>query len=86
MREDGLVLYKPQKTTSNSGRLSYEIVLHRPTTETLIQTFSLFRANTLDDAKAKFTILHDKLPVFIEIAKEVGNTEKSAVLLYLIFR
>ncbi|XP_076272916.1 calcium-independent phospholipase A2 VIA isoform X3 [Rhynchophorus ferrugineus] len=74
MREDGLVLYKPQKKTNNStSRENYEIVLHRPTTETLIQTFSLVRTNTLDEAKAKFTILHDKLPVFVEIAKEMCN-------------
>ncbi|XP_030753365.1 85/88 kDa calcium-independent phospholipase A2 isoform X2 [Sitophilus oryzae] len=70
MREDGLVLYLPQKT---SNRPTFEIVLHRPTTETLVQTFSLFRANNLDDAEVKFTILHDKLPVFIEIAKEMYN-------------
>lgn len=73
MREDGMVLYLPPTEPNRNARLSFEIVLHRPTTETLVQTFSLYRANGLDEAETKFVTLHDKLPVFIEIAKEMCN-------------
>ncbi|KAH1008810.1 hypothetical protein HUJ05_009332 [Dendroctonus ponderosae] len=75
MREDGLILYWPQKTNNRNEKPTFEIVLHRPTTETLVQTFSLYRANNLEDAEIKFIALHEKLPVFIEIAKEVGSDQ-----------
>ncbi|XP_050301399.1 85/88 kDa calcium-independent phospholipase A2 isoform X2 [Anthonomus grandis grandis] len=74
LREDGLVLYLPQKNNKNRNeKPTYEIVLHRPTTETLVQTYSLLRADKLEEAETKFVILHDKLPDFIEIAKEMCN-------------
>ncbi|CAG9771001.1 unnamed protein product [Ceutorhynchus assimilis] len=74
LREDGLVLYLPQKVIKNKNdKPAFEIVLHRPTTETLVQTFSLYRSINLDEAEARFVIFHDKLPVFIEIAKEMCN-------------
>ncbi|XP_066157041.1 85/88 kDa calcium-independent phospholipase A2 [Euwallacea fornicatus] len=74
LREDGLVLYLPQKNSKNKNeKNTFEIVLHRPTTETLVQTFSLYRASSLNDAETKFVIFHDKLPLFIDIAKEMCN-------------
>ncbi|KAL1518183.1 hypothetical protein ABEB36_001845 [Hypothenemus hampei] len=72
LREDGLVLYLPQPKDKND-KPSYEIVLHRPTTETLVQKFSLYRADVLNEAELKFIIFHDKVPIFIEIAKEMCN-------------
>lgn len=41
-------------------------------THVAVFLYSLYRATSLDDAELKFTIYHDKLPVFIEIAKEVS--------------
>lgn len=40
MREDRLVLYLPLRNNKNRNeKPTFEIVLHRPTTETLVQTF-----------------------------------------------
>lgn len=39
LREDGLILYWPQNTNNRNEKPTFEIVLHRPTTETLVQTF-----------------------------------------------
>lgn len=38
-REDGLVLYLPPVNIPKGGKANYEIVLHRPATETLHQIF-----------------------------------------------
>lgn len=38
-REDGLVLYLPPANVPKGGKANYEIVLHRPATETLYQIF-----------------------------------------------
>ncbi|XP_056648135.1 85/88 kDa calcium-independent phospholipase A2 isoform X1 [Diorhabda sublineata] len=73
-REDGLVLYTPAINEKDKGIKShYEIVLHRPTTETLHQIFSLFRTPNLELAETRFLIYKDKLPLFIEVAKEMCN-------------
>nr|XP_023018736.1 85/88 kDa calcium-independent phospholipase A2 isoform X2 [Leptinotarsa decemlineata] len=72
-REDGLVLYLPPPNLQKGAKMNYEIVLHRPTTETLSQNFSLFRTDSLDEAEAKFVTLKDKLPLFIEVSKEMCN-------------
>ncbi|KAG5870722.1 hypothetical protein JTB14_017055 [Gonioctena quinquepunctata] len=72
-REDGLVLYLPPPNLQKGIKSNYEIVLHRPTTETLHQIFSLFRSESLDEAEAKFVTLKDKLPPFIEVSKEMCN-------------
>ncbi|CAG9864303.1 unnamed protein product [Phyllotreta striolata] len=73
-REDGLVLYLPppmsQKTKTTSN---YEIVLHRPATETLHQLFSLFRTPSLEEAEIRFLTFKDKIPPFVEVAKEMFN-------------
>ncbi|XP_023312464.1 85/88 kDa calcium-independent phospholipase A2 isoform X3 [Anoplophora glabripennis] len=72
-REDGLVLYLPPKNLQKGAKSNYEIVLHRPTTETLHQIFSLYRTTDLSEAEIRFITLKDKLPVFIEVAKEMCN-------------
>lgn len=36
-----------------------------------LQISSLFRTPNLEEAEVKFCVLKDKLPVFIEISKEV---------------
>lgn len=92
-REEGLVLYAPQNNTNNKKeKLKYEIVLHKPCTESLHYAYrfdhiffckfalfklivfcSLFRTESQEEAEEKFINLKDKLPVFIEIAKEVSK-------------
>ncbi|KAJ8957044.1 hypothetical protein NQ314_006603 [Rhamnusium bicolor] len=72
-REDGLVLYLPQKVTQKGVKATYDIVLHRPTTETLHLIFSLYRTTDLEEAEVKFATFKDKLPIFIEVAKEMCN-------------
>ncbi|CAH1155338.1 unnamed protein product [Phaedon cochleariae] len=73
-REDGLVLYLPPLNLQKGAKSNYEIVLHRPTTETLHQIFSLYRTPSLEEAEGKFRTLKDKIPVFIEVSKEMCNT------------
>lgn len=63
-REDGLILYGVNQET-------YEIVLHRPASESLYQAFSIHRSNNLADAEIRFLQVKDILPEIIEISKEV---------------
>ncbi|KAF2880119.1 hypothetical protein ILUMI_26054 [Ignelater luminosus] len=72
-REEGMVLYEPQGNFSKKDKPRYEIVLHRPCTETLYQAYSLFRSEEKDEAEFKFICLKDKVPIFIEIAKDMCN-------------
>ncbi|KAK9880834.1 hypothetical protein WA026_013160 [Henosepilachna vigintioctopunctata] len=73
-REDGLILYLPNSSAlSKKEKPIFEIVLHRPATESSHQTFSLYRSHTRDEAELKFFVLKDKLPDFIEIAREMCN-------------
>lgn len=92
-REDGIVLYGPGDKSEK-----YEIVLHRPCTETLHQAYrcissfsslswfvhlpvklilkcfaslSLFRAESLEAAVDRFIIYKDKVPVLVQIVREV---------------
>ncbi|KAK3916057.1 85/88 kDa calcium-independent phospholipase A2 [Frankliniella fusca] len=62
-REDAIVLYGP---TDNK----YEIVMNRPTTESMNKAFSLFRTDNLESAENKFIQLKDKIPVIADVAKE----------------
>ncbi|KAK5642233.1 hypothetical protein RI129_008400 [Pyrocoelia pectoralis] len=72
-REDSIILYEPQPTSNKKELSKYEIVLHRPTTESLRISFSLFRSEDREEAEVKFICLKDKVPVFIEIAKDLCN-------------
>lgn len=62
-REDAIVLYE---LTDNK----YEIVMNRPTTESMNKAFSLFRTENLVTAENKFIQLKDKIPVIVDVAKE----------------
>lgn len=48
----------------------YEIVMNRPTTESMNKAFSLFRSENLESAENKFIQLKDKIPVIADVAKE----------------
>ncbi|GLH07345.1 Poly [ADP-ribose] polymerase tankyrase [Gryllus bimaculatus] len=65
-REDAIVLYGPTQD-------KYEIVLHRPCSETLHQAFSLYRTTELHDAELTFLQLKDKVPLLVDISREVCN-------------
>nr|CAI5840327.1 unnamed protein product [Callosobruchus analis] len=71
--DDGLVLYLPPQNVPKGTKAQYEIVLHRPTTETLHQIYSLYRTTDPEEAELKFIVFKDKIPVFIEVAKEMCN-------------
>ncbi|KAJ8713641.1 hypothetical protein PYW07_014011 [Mythimna separata] len=71
-REDSMLLYGPKNPPDgkNSKDKYYEIVLHKPFTESLHQMYSLFRSKTLEDAEEKFIVYKERIPVFIKITKE----------------
>lgn len=71
-REDGIVLYGP----GGKNQDKYEIVLHRPCTETLHQAYSLFRLEIPEEVETRFVIYKDKVPVLVQIAREMCNVGK----------
>ncbi|KAK2586301.1 hypothetical protein KPH14_001551 [Odynerus spinipes] len=71
-REDGIVLYRP----GNRNADKYEIVLHRPCTETLDQAFSLFRTDVMEEGETRFFIYKDKVPVIVQISREMCTAAK----------
>ncbi|KAL7300685.1 hypothetical protein TKK_0006666 [Trichogramma kaykai] len=72
-REDGIVLYKPGGSDKDK---KYEIVLHRPCSESLHQGYSLYRSENLEEVETKFIIYKDKVPVLIDICREMANDKK----------
>ncbi|XP_051170962.1 85/88 kDa calcium-independent phospholipase A2 [Leptopilina boulardi] len=71
-REDGVVLYDPGEKYKDK----YEIVLHRPCTETLHQAYSLFRSQNLKMTETRFLIFKDKVPILVQLCRELSNTGK----------
>ncbi|XP_001604975.1 85/88 kDa calcium-independent phospholipase A2 isoform X1 [Nasonia vitripennis] len=71
-REDGIVLYTPE----NVEKEKYDIVLHRPCTETLHQGYSLFRSDNLEEAESRFIIYKDRVPVLMKICREIGSVNR----------
>ncbi|XP_035721623.1 85/88 kDa calcium-independent phospholipase A2-like [Vespa mandarinia] len=72
-REDGIVLYRPgDKGIENK----YEIILHRPCTETLDQAYSLYRTDDIAEGETHFLIYKDKVPVLVQISREMSNVSK----------
>ncbi|XP_066992758.1 85/88 kDa calcium-independent phospholipase A2 [Anabrus simplex] len=67
-REDGIVLYGPMEDI-------YEIVLHRPCTETLHQVYSIYRSGNKQEAETKFYEVKDKLPVIMEVSRDMCNLQ-----------
>ncbi|KAK1129737.1 hypothetical protein K0M31_019451 [Melipona bicolor] len=71
-REDGIVLYGP----AEKNKKKFEIVLHRPCTETLHQAYSLYRSEDRADAETHFLVYKDKVPVLVQICREMCNVNK----------
>ncbi|KAF6214614.1 hypothetical protein GE061_009357 [Apolygus lucorum] len=71
-REEGIFLY------AGSGDLKYEIVMHKPCSQSLSDGYSLFRSEERHLAEERFLILKDKLPVLCTIA----NTNLSVIQKY----
>nr|AIN39484.1 PLA2-C [Spodoptera exigua] len=71
-REDSILLYGPKSPTDgkNTKDKYFEIVLHKPFTESLHQMYSLCRAKTLEEAEEKFIVYKERIPIFIKITKE----------------
>ncbi|XP_017773302.1 PREDICTED: 85/88 kDa calcium-independent phospholipase A2 [Nicrophorus vespilloides] len=70
-REESLVLYGP--SNSKKDKAHFEIVMNKPYTESLHQAYSLFRADVKEDAENKFVCLKDKVPILIDVCKEMAN-------------
>ncbi|KOC68741.1 85 kDa calcium-independent phospholipase A2 [Habropoda laboriosa] len=71
-REDAIVLYGPGKKSEET----YEIVLHRPCTETLHQAYSLYRSEEREAAERRFIVYKDKVPVLVQICQQMCNVGK----------
>ncbi|XP_076756311.1 calcium-independent phospholipase A2 VIA [Xylocopa sonorina] len=71
-REDGIVLYGP----GDKVQEKYEIVLHRPCTETLHQAYSLYRSDNKQEVESHFLVYKDKVPVLVQICHEMCNVGK----------
>lgn len=70
-REDGIVLYGPSDKSQK-----YEIVLHRPCTETLHEAYSLYRSEDSEETHRRFIIYKDKIPLLIQICRDMCNIGK----------
>ncbi|XP_043252441.1 85/88 kDa calcium-independent phospholipase A2 [Colletes gigas] len=68
-REDSVVLYKPE----GSLKKKYEVVLHRPCTETVHEAYSLYRSESKEDATLHFYMYKDKVPILVQICREMCN-------------
>lgn len=71
-REDGIVLYGPGEKTQEK----YEILLHRPCTETLHQAYSLYRSEDREAVEKHFNMYKDKVPVLVQICQQMCNVGK----------
>lgn len=71
-REDGIVLYR----AGNKREDKYDIVLHRPCTETLNEAFSLFRSDSIEEAETRFLVYKDKVPLIVQISREMCTVAK----------
>ncbi|XP_043281433.1 85/88 kDa calcium-independent phospholipase A2 isoform X2 [Venturia canescens] len=71
-REDGVILYCPGTEKGEK----YDIVLHRPCTEAHDQAYSLFRSDNLEVAEVRFVVYKDKIPILVQICKELSNVGK----------
>ncbi|BES88624.1 Phospholipase A2 [Nesidiocoris tenuis] len=67
-REENIFLY-----AGNGEDLKYEIVMHKPCTESFIKGFSLFRSQERFEAEERFIILKDKLPILANVSNCMQN-------------
>ncbi|XP_076648971.1 calcium-independent phospholipase A2 VIA [Halictus rubicundus] len=70
-REDAIMLYSAEGKNEK-----YDIVLHRPCTETLHQAYSLYRSENREEAEQHFIIYKDKVPVLAQICRELCTVSK----------
>ncbi|XP_014284806.1 85/88 kDa calcium-independent phospholipase A2 [Halyomorpha halys] len=76
-REDSIVLYN---CSDNEPR--FEIIMHRPCSESLSQAFSLFRSEVRTEAEDRFIILKDKLPFLCNVSSiSLGVIQKYCTVL-----
>ncbi|XP_068618165.1 85/88 kDa calcium-independent phospholipase A2 [Battus philenor] len=71
-REDSILLYGPKipPDPKNPKDKHYEIVLHKPFTESLHHMYSLFRSEELESSEEKFIVFKERIPLYIKITKE----------------
>ncbi|CAH2039422.1 unnamed protein product, partial [Iphiclides podalirius] len=71
-REDSMLLYGPKMPPNNKNSKDkyYEIVLHKPFTESLYHMYSLFRSDSLESSEEKFIVFKERIPLYIKVTKE----------------
>ncbi|KAL0822332.1 hypothetical protein ABMA28_004431 [Loxostege sticticalis] len=71
-RKDSMILYAPKipPDSKNTKDRFFEIILHKPFTESLHTMYSLFRSETQDVAEEKFIVYQEKIPLYITATKE----------------
>ncbi|CAH2245451.1 jg8709 [Pararge aegeria aegeria] len=71
-REDSMLLYAPiiPSDGKNSKDKFYEIVLHKPFTESLHHMYSLFRSENREACEERFIVYKERIPLYVKITKE----------------
>ncbi|CAH0729964.1 unnamed protein product, partial [Brenthis ino] len=71
-RDDAMLLYGPKLPPEgrNAKDKYFEIVLHKPFTESLHQMYSLFRSENRETCEERFIVYKEKIPLYIKITKE----------------
>ncbi|XP_045766351.1 85/88 kDa calcium-independent phospholipase A2 [Maniola jurtina] len=69
-REDSMLLYGPKIDGKSSKDKYYEIVLHKPYTESLNVMYSLFRSENRETCEERFIVFKERIPLYIKITKE----------------
>ncbi|XP_046424777.1 85/88 kDa calcium-independent phospholipase A2-like [Neodiprion fabricii] len=69
-RQGKIYLYGPD----NQRKEKYEIVLVGSCTKNPDQLYSIFRSNTLEPAEKLFSVFKDKVPVLVQISKDLCST------------
>ncbi|KAG5681964.1 hypothetical protein PVAND_011364 [Polypedilum vanderplanki] len=78
-RDDCMLLFAPQITdnstsnTSSKSKKFYEIILYRPASESINSSYSLFRAETQEEALARFEAYTHRVPNFVTMVNQYYN-------------
>ncbi|CAG9794023.1 unnamed protein product [Diatraea saccharalis] len=67
-----MILYAPKipPDTKNTKERFFEIILHKPFTESLHHVYSLFRSENQEEAEERFITYKERIPLYIKITKE----------------
>ncbi|XP_045450931.1 85/88 kDa calcium-independent phospholipase A2 [Melitaea cinxia] len=71
-RDDSMLLYGPVSSSDkkNAKDKYYEIVLHKPFTESLNHMYSLLRSESLEKCEESFIVFKERVPLYVKITKD----------------